>query len=92
MDHVAVDLARMLGSLVGNDATGWRTGLQAYRRLAPLTEEEEELAHILDETGIVVGVANWLRWLYEEQRPFADRSAVARRLTELVERLESIER
>jgi len=89
VDHVAVDLSRMLGSLVGNDAADWEAGLQAYRRLAPLTAEEEELVHALDETGIVLGVANWLRWLYEEQRPFADRSAVARRLCDLVDRLYS---
>ncbi len=87
-DRVAVDLSRMLGSLVGDDAAGWRAGLQAYRRIAPLTAEEEELAHALDETGIILGMANWMRWLYEEKRFFADRSAVARRLTELVERLE----
>ncbi len=89
VDHVAADLSRMLGSLVGNDAEGWQTGLQAYRRIAPLTAEEEELAHALDETGLVVSVANWLRWLYQKNRPFADRSAVARRLGELVERLYS---
>lgn len=89
IDHVAVDLSRMLGSLVGNDASRWQEGLQAYRRIAPLTGEEEELAHTLDETGVVLGVANWLRWLYEEKRPFPDRSAVARRLAKLVERLES---
>lgn len=89
VDHVAADLSRMLGSLVGNDASGWQVGLQAYRRLAPLSADEEELAHALDETGLVLGVANWLRWLYEEKRPFGDRSAVARRLTELVERLYS---
>lgn len=87
VDHVAVDLSRMLGSLMGSDAAGWQAGLQAYRRIAPLTAEEEELAHVLDETGIVLGVANWLRWLYEEQRPFADRSSVALRLSELVDRL-----
>ncbi|HTU19389.1 MAG TPA: phosphotransferase [Gemmataceae bacterium] len=90
VDHVAVDLARMLGSLVGDDADGWRSGLQAYRRLAPLTTDEEELAHALDETGIVLGVASWLRWLYEEKRPFPDRKAVARRLTELVMRMETL--
>ncbi|MGH7170539.1 MAG: phosphotransferase [Gemmataceae bacterium] len=90
IDHVAVDLARMLGSLVGSDAAGWRTGLQAYRRLAPLTEEAEELAHALDETGIVLGVANWLRWLYEEKRAFPDRTAVALRIAELVTRLETL--
>jgi Ser/Thr protein kinase RdoA (MazF antagonist) len=91
VDHVAVDLARMLGSLVRDDVEGWRLGLQAYRRLAPLTAEEEELAHALDETGIVMGMANWLRWLYAEQRQFADRSAVACRLRELLVRLESFE-
>lgn len=90
IDHVAVDLARMLGSLVGSDAAAWRVGLQVYRRLAPLTEEEEELAHALDETGIVLGVANWLRWLYEEKRVFPDQTAVARRLVELLTRLESL--
>jgi Ser/Thr protein kinase RdoA (MazF antagonist) len=90
IDHVAVDLARMLGSLVGGDAAGWQAGLQAYRRLAPLTADEEELAHALDETGIVLGVANWLRWLYEEKRMFADHTAMLRRLAELVTRLETL--
>ncbi len=89
IDHVSVDLSRLLGSLVAGDADGWRMGLQAYRRLAPLSEEEEELAHALDETGIIVGATNWLRWLYEEKRSFADHQGVARRLTELVKRLES---
>lgn len=88
IDHVAVDLSRMLGSLVPDDAASWRTGLQAYRRIAPLDAEEEELAHALDETGTVLGVANWLRWLYAEHRSFEDRDAVARRLAELVERME----
>jgi Ser/Thr protein kinase RdoA (MazF antagonist) len=91
IDHVAVDLARMIGSLVGSDPAAWQTGVQAYRRFAPLTPEEEELAHVLDETGVILGVANWLRWLYEEKRFVAD-LAVARRLGELVERLETLSR
>lgn len=90
VDRVAVDLARMLGSLVGSDPAAWQVGLQAYRRIAPLEADEEELAHALDETGIIVGVANWLCWLYEEKRRFPDRSAVARRFAELVERLETL--
>jgi homoserine kinase type II len=88
LDHVTADLARLLGSLVGDDAAGWQAGLQAYRRFAPLDAEEEELAHLLDETGTILGVANWLRWLYEEKRSFADLPAVARRFGQLVERLE----
>ena len=90
VDSVAVDLARMLGSLVQDDETGWQAGLQAYRRRAPLTAEEEELVRALDETGVVLSVANWLRWLYEENRLFADRTTVARRLAELLPRLEAL--
>ena len=88
VDRVAVDVARLLGSLVKDDADGWRCGLQAYRRYASFSADDEELAHALDRTGVALGVANWLRWLYQEHRPFTDRDAVSRRLTELVERLQ----
>ena len=88
LDHVAVDLARMLGSLVEDDDDGWQIGLTAYRAVRPLTAEEEELARVLDRTGTVVGVANWLRWLYAEGRPFENRDGVAGRLGTLVTRIE----
>jgi Ser/Thr protein kinase RdoA (MazF antagonist) len=87
-DHVAVDLARMLGSLVGDDEEDWSAGLASYRAVRPLSAEEEALARALDRTGVVLGLVNWLRWLYVEQRPFADRAAVARRMGALVERVE----
>jgi homoserine kinase type II len=90
VDHVAVDLSRMLGSLVRDDRDGWDEALRAYRRIAPLATEEEELAHALDETGTVVGVANWMRWLYADQRALPDRTAAGRRLEELVSRLETL--
>jgi homoserine kinase type II len=89
MDHVAVDLARLLGSLVGDDTGMFAVGVGAYRSLRPLREEEETLVKVLDNTGTVLGAANWLRWLYYEQRQYGDRQAVARRLAALVERMES---
>ncbi len=88
VDHVAVDLARLLGSLVGDDAAGWEHGLAAYRAVRPLTPEEEELARVLDRAGTLLGAANWLRWLYHEGRDFEDLAAVAGRLRALVERIE----
>jgi homoserine kinase type II len=88
VDHFAVDLARLLGSLIGDDAEQRRAGLESYRRIRPLTPEEEALVALLDETGLLLGVANWLHWLYVEERSFDDRTAVARRLGVLVERLE----
>jgi homoserine kinase type II len=88
VDHPAVDVARLLGSLVADDAAGWSAGLGAYREVRPLAEDETELARALDETGAVLGVVNWLRWLYAERREFDDRPAAGRRLAVLVERME----
>ena len=88
MDHVAADLARLLGSLVGDDRGQWERGLAAYTEHRQLSAEEMALARVLDETGTLLGVANWLRWLYHEKRQYEDRVAVARRLAGLVERIE----
>jgi homoserine kinase type II len=88
VDHPAVDLARLLGSLVVDDAAGWSAGLRAYREVRPLAEDEAELSRALDETGAVLGMVNWLRWLYDERREFDDRPAAGRRLEVLVERIE----
>lgn len=87
IDHVAVDLARLLGSLVGDDAEARAWGIQAYSQLRPLTAADEALLAVLDETGTLLGAANWLMWLYREGRAFEDRPAAARRLGELVERI-----
>jgi Ser/Thr protein kinase RdoA (MazF antagonist) len=92
IDHPAADVARMFGSLVPDDEASWQTGLRAYRTVRSLSDEELGLATALDDTGVVIGVATWLRWLYEERRPFEDRAAVARRLAVLVGRLESATR
>ncbi len=87
-DHVAVDLARLLGSMVGDDAELRATALRAYSGFRPVSLEEEALIKVLDETGTWVGAMNWLKWLYLEERNYEDRGAVARRLAELVTRIE----
>jgi Ser/Thr protein kinase RdoA (MazF antagonist) len=88
-DHVAVDLARLLGSLTGNNTALFAAGLAAYRRTRPLSAEEEDLVRALDRTGTLLGAANWLVWLYHDRRQFDDLTAVARRLGALVTRVES---
>lgn len=87
VDQVAVDLARLLGSLAEDDAEGWYTGLAAYRAVRPLSAAEEALARDLDVTGTLLGVVTWLRWLCAEQRPL-DRAAGLRRLEVLLRRIE----
>jgi Ser/Thr protein kinase RdoA (MazF antagonist) len=88
IDHAAADLARLLGSLVGDDASGWADGLDAYGSVRPLSPDEQALAHALDRTGVVLAAANWLKWLYHDGRAFEDRRLVAERLEGIVRRVE----
>jgi homoserine kinase type II len=88
VDHPAVDLARLLGSLVEDDESGWQVGLQSYRRVRPFSPKAEELARRLDRCGVVLALTTWLRWFCVEDRPFEDRQAAAERLQVLVRRLE----
>jgi Ser/Thr protein kinase RdoA (MazF antagonist) len=88
-DHPAVDLARLLGSLVGDDEEAWAVGLESYRQVRPFTAWEECLSKILDRTGTILAAANWLQWLYNEGRHYEDRHSVAERLESLVRRMDS---
>jgi Ser/Thr protein kinase RdoA (MazF antagonist) len=87
LDTVAADLARLLGSLAGDNPELRGAGLQAYRRVRPLSLEEESLVPVLEETGTVLAAAGWLRWLYLEHRTYDNPGAVARRLAIAVERM-----
>jgi len=86
-DHISVDLARLLGSLAEDDETLWQAGLSAYAAIKPLSNEDIDRVRWLDRTGVLVGVVNWLVWLYRENRPFEHRQAVAERLGRLVKRI-----
>ena len=91
VDHAAVDLARMLGSLAGDDETAWQAGFAAYCSVCTFSKEDERLAHVLDVSGTVLGVANWLMRIAVENRPALEQAAVARRLETLVARMEGWE-
>lgn len=88
MDHPAVDLARMLGSLVEDDAARWQTGLQAYLCVRPLSDRDEVLARQLDRFGVVLALTKWVRWLCLEHRQFENWQAAAGRIEALLRRLE----
>ena len=67
-DSVAVDLARMLGSLIEDDEASWQCALSAYRRVRPLSDDEERLARALDRAGVIASLANWHRWIATGER------------------------
>jgi hypothetical protein len=87
-DHVAVDLSRLLGSLIEDDDDAWVAGIAAYGEVASWDPHVVPLARLLDETGTLLGAANWLLWLDRPERRFDDRARAAARLGTLVRRLE----
>jgi Ser/Thr protein kinase RdoA (MazF antagonist) len=91
VDCVAGDVARLLGSLTGNDEEGWRIGVAAYEAIRPLSEPERALIPAYDRSGVLLSAANWLRWLLDEDRTFPDESVALERLVELAGRLRAHE-
>ncbi len=86
-DNVAVDLARMLGSLVGDDEASWQLGFDGYRSIRALSAEEMALARALDRAGTVVAAATWLIWLTDRKGEFSEPLLAVKRLDGLMKRL-----
>jgi len=86
-ENVAADVARLLGSLAGDDLSAWQQGLRAYQTVRLLSEDELRLASAFDHSTVLMGGIQWLEWLYVQRREFANRAAVLARLDEFLARL-----
>jgi len=91
VESVAGDLARLLGSMVNDDAQAWRTGVEAYCRVRPLTEDQQRAMVGFDEGGTLCSAANWVRWLFVDRKTFPQMNAVVRQLQWLSTRLRALE-
>ena len=91
LDTPATDLARLLGSWAVeagfDDSAGWEAALAAYARLRPLSEAERRSVSFLAASGVVFGLDNWFRWIFEEGRTFSDPAAAAGRVQRLTDAL-----
>jgi Ser/Thr protein kinase RdoA (MazF antagonist) len=86
IDTPATDIARLLGSLVGDDAALWQTGISAYSTMRPLSDDELRSAKALDRSAPILAGCNWLRWIYKEGRQFEDRERIVERFRRIVAR------
>jgi homoserine kinase type II len=86
IDTPATDVARLLGSLVGDDAEAWQAGLAAYKAVRALSEDEIRAAGALDAAGTILAGCNWIRWIYIDGRQFDNRDQVLGRLSRIVAR------
>ncbi|MBS0202877.1 MAG: hypothetical protein JSS49_08270 [Planctomycetes bacterium] len=89
-ENVTSDLARLIGSLVGDNRSEWEFALNEYQKLRPLTIRELTLVDALNRSGVLLSGWTWLEWLYLDRRTFADQIAVQRRLNELQRRMEML--
>jgi homoserine kinase type II len=85
---VATDIARLLGSLLLDDADGWRLGLASYQEVRPLSSNELHLVGVFDHSATLLSGLNWLRWIFLEGRQFADATRILARLDETLRRLQ----
>ncbi|MCH8042259.1 MAG: phosphotransferase [Planctomycetes bacterium] len=90
VESVAGDVARLMGSLAGDDAAASQTAIDAYIRENPLSQVEESLIEIFDRSGVLLSPINWIEWIFVEKRRFERMDAVLARFEELVGRLESL--
>ena len=91
-DCVACDLARLLGSLVGDDRAGWDAGIAAYQSVRPLALSELALVELFDQSAVLLGGMTWLDWHCLEGRTFDDRERVLGRLRTMLGRLDVLAR
>ena len=90
VDSPAGDVARLLGSLVGDDEAAWRVGVEAYQTKRPLSPVELDAVRYFDASVTLLSAFNWVHWLFRDPAalgPNVDRAAARRRLERLVGRL-----
>jgi homoserine kinase type II len=87
VDNVSTDIARLLGSLAGDDEAWWKLGMDAYQTVRPITVEEAQLVAAFDRSGVLLSGVQWIDWVCRQRRHFPDPGAVLRRLDEILGRL-----
>ena len=90
IDNVAIDVARLLGSLVSDNEAGWDRGLGAYERAEGLSLEETGLVTVLDQSGVLLAGAVWVERLADGHVAAGSAGRVRRRLEEVVRRMRAL--
>ena len=88
MDTPACDIARLLGSLVGDQCEDWLAGIEAWESIGPLPQQERILIDLFDQTTTLISGINWLQWLFLEHRTFENLKIILRRLDSIARRMD----
>lgn len=87
-DSVAVDLARCLGDIDGEEEGVWAVGVEAYRRCRAIRSREVDLARMLARSAVVLTGMTWLDRSYSRNTGIDRDPRVLRRMRRIVDRLQ----
>ncbi len=90
VDSPAGDVARLLGSLVGDDRQRWEFGLEVYKKASETTHFDEKLVSIFDRSTTLLAGMNWLRWLFLDRTEFDAKKPILNRLERIQSRLDCL--
>lgn len=83
----ATDLARLLGSLLGDDDERWAVAIAAYRGVRPLSDREAALARVIDQSTVLLSGLTWLERLFVQRLNYSNPPRVLDRLRQITSRL-----
>jgi len=86
-DSVGTDLTRLLGSVLGNDLSGWTEAVKAYSEVRPLSPAERETLQAFDLSNLLLSAIRCCERCYTLTES-EQAAAMLRRLDEYLGRLE----
>jgi homoserine kinase type II len=89
-ENRATDLARLLGSLVGDDRELWSMAIEEFARHIPLSTNELRLIEVLDQSSVLLSGMTWLDRIFLQQTTIDQPHRVAERLQSNLCRLETL--
>ena len=92
VDTVAIDMARLFGSLAGEEQFPFPPGpadWEAYAEIRMLSKQEQHAVAIFQLANVALSGLNWVRWLMFEEKTFDNIEVVHSRITGI---LRSVER
>ena len=89
IDTVACDLSRLLGGFFEDDARQFSGAIDTYAQHRAVHVFEREVILPLNHASVILGIANWLRWLVIDKKHFDSAAEVSNRLQNLFRRFHS---
>lgn len=86
----ATDIARLLGSFLGDDDDRWEMAISAYREARPLSGREAQLARVLDQSTVLLSGLTWIERLFVQRLSYSNPDRVLSRLRQIVGRLQHL--